>query len=166
MKTLVSAVTMALMTASAFAHPSVVAHEHPHGVSWLPDVAALLMAVRVMVGAGVILFADIQKEARQMIPGEMFIADGEIELNAGRKTVNACLSANTRRPADPGRLALSFLRDQSGAEIRSQESARHAARYRRRHGGAFRAGADARCSLAARRQAHDLWLPRRCDGKL
>ena len=37
-----------------------------------------------------------------MIPGEMFIQDGEIELNAGRKTVTLSVT-NQRRPADPGR---------------------------------------------------------------
>ena len=63
MKTLVSAVAMALMTASAFAHPSVVAHEHPHGASWLPDLAALLMAA-VMVGAGIVLFVMSKKVDR------------------------------------------------------------------------------------------------------
>lgn len=56
MKTLVSAVAMALMTAPAIAHMSVLEHEHPHGISWLPDVAMLLIAA-VLVGAGVVLFA-------------------------------------------------------------------------------------------------------------
>ena len=78
-----------------------------------------------------------------MIPGEIFIKDGDIELNAGRKTVTLD-GRQYRRPADPGRLALSFLRDQSGAEVRPQEGARHAARYRRRHRGALRAGPDPR----------------------
>lgn len=56
MKTLVSTAAMALTTASAFAHPSIVDHQHPHGVSWLPDLAALLMAA-ILVGAGIVLFA-------------------------------------------------------------------------------------------------------------
>ena len=51
-----------------------------------------------------------------MIPGELFIKDGEIELNKGRKSTHA-LGLEHRRPADPGRLALSFLRNQSGAEV-------------------------------------------------
>ena len=64
MKTLILAVTIGLMTVSAFAHPSVVAHEHPHGISWLPDVSALLMAAGVVIGAGAILFA-ISKRAQK-----------------------------------------------------------------------------------------------------
>jgi hypothetical protein len=54
-----------------------------------------------------------------------------------------------RRPADPGRLALSFLRDQPGAEVRPQEGARHAARHRRRHRGALRARPDREVTLVA-----------------
>ncbi|ARQ00639.1 hypothetical protein [Pseudorhodoplanes sinuspersici] len=63
MKTLVSAVAMILTTAPAFAHISVLEHEHPHGISWLPDTAALLMAA-VMVGAGAVLFA-LSRRARK-----------------------------------------------------------------------------------------------------
>ena len=55
MKSLLSALSMSLVTASAFAHPSVVNHEHPHGISWLPDLAAMLLAGAV-VGAGVMFF--------------------------------------------------------------------------------------------------------------
>ena len=43
-----------------------------------------------------------------MIPGELFIKDGDIELNKGRKTVTLT-GRQHRRPADPGRLALPFL---------------------------------------------------------
>jgi uncharacterized protein YcnI len=64
MKTLVSAVAMALITAPAFAHLSVLEHEHPHGISWLPDVAVMLMAAGVLIGAGAILFA-ISKRAQK-----------------------------------------------------------------------------------------------------
>ena len=72
-----------------------------------------------------------------------------------------------RRPPDPGRLALSFLRNQSGAEIRPQESPRHAPRHRRRHRGAVRAGPDPRRATGgARRQARRLRLSRRREGKL
>ena len=88
-----------------------------------------------------------------MIPGELFIKDGEIELNAGRADGDAQRRQH-RRPADPGRLALSFLRNQSGAAIRPREGARHAARHRRRHRGAVRAGPEPRGAAGrARRQA-------------
>ncbi len=101
-----------------------------------------------------------------MIPGEMFIKDGEIELNAGRKTVTDH-GRQFGRPADPGRLALSFLRNQPGAEVRPQKGARHAARYRRRHRGALRAGSDARGHAGrARRQEDGLRIPQDVMGKL
>jgi urease subunit beta len=37
-----------------------------------------------------------------MIPGEMFIQDGEIELNAGRKTVTLTVSNTGDRPIQVG----------------------------------------------------------------
>ena len=37
-----------------------------------------------------------------MIPGEMFIADGEIELNKGRKTVTLTVSNSGDRPIQVG----------------------------------------------------------------
>ncbi len=37
-----------------------------------------------------------------MIPGEMFIKDGEIELNAGRKTVTLTVSNTGDRPIQVG----------------------------------------------------------------
>ena len=57
------------------------------------------------------------------IPGEVLAAPGEIVMNEGRETVDA-RRLQFRRPADPGRLALSFLRDQPGAEVRPAEDAR------------------------------------------
>jgi len=47
-----------------------------------------------------------------MIPGELFIKDGEIELNAGRKTVMLTVANSGDRPIQVG-FALSFLRDQT-----------------------------------------------------
>src|ERR1700716_2296774 len=94
-------------------------------------------------------------------------------IHPGRRDRTQCrpqdgdaISGQFRRPSDPGRLALSFLRDQSGAEIRPQKGARHAARYRRRHRGAVRAGANPRRpARGARRQASRLWFSWRRDGK-
>jgi urease subunit beta len=37
-----------------------------------------------------------------MVPGEMFIKDGEIELNAGRKTVTLTVSNSGDRPIQVG----------------------------------------------------------------
>jgi urease subunit beta len=62
-----------------------------------------------------------------MIPGEMRTAPGDIELNAGRPTDHA-ERHQQRRPADPGRLALSLLRNQRRAGVRPR-AARLAARH-------------------------------------
>lgn len=60
MKIMALAATMALIGEAAFAHPSVVSHEHPHGLSWLPDVGALLVAA-VLIGAGILAFRHFSK---------------------------------------------------------------------------------------------------------
>src|SRR5262249_34834492 len=71
-----------------------------------------------------------------------------------------------RRSADPGRQPLSFLRDQSGAEVRPQEGPRDAARRRGRDGRSVRARPDPRSQAGrTRRRAHRLWIPRGGDGK-
>jgi urease accessory protein len=53
-----------------------------------------------------------RNDSRRSLP-----ADGEIELNAGRATLDI-ERRQYRRPADPGRLALPLLRDQRGAGLR------------------------------------------------
>ena len=80
-----------------------------------------------------------------MIPGRRSIphADGDIELNAGLDAHHADRRQH-RRPADPGGQPLPFRRDQPGAVVRPRRRARQAARHRRRHRGALRAGPDAR----------------------
>jgi urease beta subunit len=42
-----------------------------------------------------------------MIPGEYFLDDGDIPINAGRRTVTL-VGGERRRPPRPGRLALPF----------------------------------------------------------
>src|SRR5258707_15599829 len=42
------------------------------------------------------------RERRTMIPGELFIQDGEIELNAGRKTVTLTVANSGDRPIQVG----------------------------------------------------------------
>jgi hypothetical protein len=44
-----------LVAGVAMAHPSVVAHEHPHGVSLLPDAAALLLGAALVLGGLAVL---------------------------------------------------------------------------------------------------------------
>ena len=70
----------------------------------------------------------------KQIPGEVLAEDGEIAMNVGRETAHAG-RVQFRRPADPGRLALSFFRDQSGAQVRSREGERLPARHRGRDRG-------------------------------
>ena len=43
-------VAMMLCSGGAFAHPSLLPHEHPHGASLLPDLASIAIATLVLVG--------------------------------------------------------------------------------------------------------------------
>ena len=61
MKTMLLALAAALIAESAFAHPSVVPHEHPHAASFLPDAFALMLAALV-VAIGFAAFRRIGKE--------------------------------------------------------------------------------------------------------
>ena len=54
------AVTMASIGGAAFAHPSVVPHDHPHALSWLPDVGVLLLAA-LLIGAGILVFRHFSR---------------------------------------------------------------------------------------------------------
>jgi urease subunit beta len=45
---------------------------------------------------------DDYKRQHEMIPGELFIQDGEIELNKGRKTVTLSVSNTGDRPIQVG----------------------------------------------------------------
>ena len=57
-----------------------------------------------------------------MIPGEVFTLPGDIELNAGAVQLTLTV-ANTGDRPDPGGQPLPFCGDQSGAAVRSCESA-------------------------------------------
>jgi hypothetical protein len=61
MRTFLSALAVALNAGAAFAHPSVVPHEHPHAVSVLPDVMLLAVAA-LMIGFGVVVIRKYRKE--------------------------------------------------------------------------------------------------------
>jgi hypothetical protein len=43
-------ISLSVIASAALAHPSVVAHEHPHGVSLLPDAATLLIGAALGLG--------------------------------------------------------------------------------------------------------------------
>ncbi len=60
MKILISMVLVGLGGVSAFAHPSVVPHDHPHATSVLPDAFALMLAA-LFVGAGFIAYHRFRK---------------------------------------------------------------------------------------------------------
>ena len=63
--------------------------------------------------------------------GGLIVADGDIEINAGRPVTDA-QGQEHRRPADPGRLALPLLRGQPRPGVRPRRGLRHAARHPRR----------------------------------
>jgi hypothetical protein len=61
MKTLALAAWAALSAGTAFAHTSLVPHQHPHETSALPDVLALALAA-LLVGVGVVALRRLRKE--------------------------------------------------------------------------------------------------------
>ena len=61
MKILISMILVGLGGVSAFAHPSVVPHDHPHAISMLPDALALVIAA-LFVGAGFVAYRRFRKE--------------------------------------------------------------------------------------------------------
>ncbi len=100
-----------------------------------------------------------------MIPGELFIQDGEIELNAGRKTVTLSVANTGDRPIQVGS-HYHFFETNPALEIRPQESPRHAARHRRRHRRPLRARPDPRRPpRRTRRKTRDLRFSRRGAGQ-
>src|SRR6187551_1879138 len=99
-----------------------------------------------------------------MIPGEMFIKDGEIELNAGRKTVTLTVANSGDRPIQVGSHYHFF--ETNPALKFERKKARHAARHRTGHSRAFRARPDARGqSRRAWWQARGLRFPPGRDGQ-
>jgi hypothetical protein len=61
MKILISIFLVGLGGASAVAHTSLAPHEHPHAISMLPDMLALVIAA-LLVGAGVVAYRRFRKE--------------------------------------------------------------------------------------------------------
>jgi hypothetical protein len=61
MKTLAFATLAVLNAGAAFAHSSLVPHEHPHASSMLPDGLALMLAA-LLVGAGFIAFRRLGRD--------------------------------------------------------------------------------------------------------
>ena len=99
------------------------------------------------------------------VPGEVMAEPGDILMNEGRETVTD-RGRQFRRPADPGRLALSFLRDQPGAQVRSQASEGLPARHPGRNRGSLRARPEPhRAPGRHRRETRGLRLPPGGDGE-
>jgi predicted transporter len=61
MKILVIVASAVLNAGAAFAHTSLVPHEHPHHSSMLPDGLALMLAA-LLVGAGIVAYRRTRKE--------------------------------------------------------------------------------------------------------
>ena len=100
-----------------------------------------------------------------MIPGEMFIKDGEIELNKGRKTVTLTVANTGDRPIQVGS-HYHFFETNPALKFDRKKARGMRLDIAGRHRGALRARPDPRRDAGrARRQADDLRLPRRCDGK-
>ena len=53
--TLLSIAALSAASSAALAHPSLIPHEHPHGVSMLPDLDVLLLGVLVAAFALVVV---------------------------------------------------------------------------------------------------------------
>ena len=100
-----------------------------------------------------------------MIPGEVFPADGEIELNAGRATVTLTVANTGDRPIQVGS-HYHFYETNPALNFDRETGARLPARHRRRHRRALRARPDARRpARRRRRRPHGLRLPPGDHGK-
>ena len=100
-----------------------------------------------------------------MIPGEMFIKDGEIELNAGRKTVTLTVANTGDRPIQVGS-HYHFFETNPALKFDRKKARGMRLDIAGRHRGALRARPDARGDAGrARRQAHGLRLPPGGDGE-
>ena len=53
---------MIAMTGSAEAHPSLLAHTHPHGVSMLPDLGTLVVASIVLFSGALLAYSKWRGE--------------------------------------------------------------------------------------------------------
>src|SRR5450755_1338046 len=104
-------------------------------------------------------FASPRNDAGgKMIPGELFIQDGEIELNAGRKTVTLTVANSGDRPIQVGS-HYHFFETNPALKFDRKKA-------RGRHRGAVRAWPNPRCAAgSARGQTRRLRLSRRRDGE-
>ena len=87
---------------AGFALATATLHGVGIGFAQLMTRAQLRPLIRV---AGAVCVADRRRALRRgavMIPGEMFIKDGEITLNAGRKTVTLTVANSGDRPIQVG----------------------------------------------------------------
>ena len=73
-----------------------------------------------------------------MIPGEMLIEAGEIELNAGRATATLTVANTGDRPIQVGS-HYHFFETNPALQFERELALRHAPEYRGRHRGALRA---------------------------
>ena len=98
-------------------------------------------------------------------PAKCWPSRARSSMNVGPRDADAG-GVQFRRSADPGRLALSFLRDQSGAQVRPKEGEGLPARHRGRHRGPLRARPEPiRAPRRHRRKTRGLRLPPGGDGQ-
>jgi urease subunit alpha len=98
-----------------------------------------------------------------MIPGELFVASGDIDLNAGRTTIVVAVANTGDRPIKSARITI--LPNQLGAFVRPCSRARISAQHSGGNGRAVRAGTVAhRGARCARRRSDRLRVCRRSDG--
>ena len=76
-----------------------------------------------------------------MIPGEVFPAEGEIELNAGQPTVTVDVANTGDRPVQVGS-HYHFYETNPALAFDREKTKGFRTRYSGRHRGPFRAGAD------------------------
>ena len=106
----------------------------------------------------------IRGAASKHVPGEVMTQEGEIVFNEGAERVVLTVANTGDRPIQVGS-HYHFFETNPALVLRAREGARHAPRYRARHGGAVRARLHPRGrARAAVRQARGLRLPPGRDG--
>ena len=96
-----------------------------------------------------------------MIPGEIITKDGDITLNAGRKTVTLTVTNTGDRPIQVG-THYHFFETNPALKFERKKARGMRLDIAGRHRGALRAGPDPRGDAdCARRRAQGLRLPRR-----
>jgi urease beta subunit len=107
----------------------------------------------------------MSERTRPMIPGEIITADGDIELNAGRKTVTLTVANTGDRPIQVGS-HYHFFETNPALKFERKKARGMRLDIPRGDGGPVRARADPRGDAGrARRRTRRLRLSPGCDGQ-